>query len=293
MQIGLDGTGFLFLGFPDNQAQASGMSFTTKETRSGKTWFSFKALKLGTFDLDFVQQDNTAGTSQKETVRVHVVNDKDFTSAVQAAPAQDGSVTGAVETGDPVFADKLAGLGAPEAAITELLKGYRDGNPSVNEQLAQLYTRIGSWDAAARYWQKNLAAGAPWGDAAVVGLVRAAAVQKDQVALLAQLKRFEALSLPGAEEPTVMALRMERDLNQVGIGLDLATHYLARWPEGKWMDEVEFTAAQLLEADSAFRDIVRARDLYRDIVATYPVGDFAGPARERLQYIERHFLQVR
>ncbi len=291
MNIGLDGTSFLFLGFPDSQAQSGGMSFKSKEIRAGKTWFTFAALKLGTYDLDFVQQENATGTSTKETVRVHVVNDQDFTAAVGQQPAQDG--TPPVDAGDPAFADKLSNLGANEAAIAELQKGYKDGNPALNDKIAGLYARIGSWDAAGKYWQKNLSLPGPYVNAAVIGLVRVAAAQNDQGGLLAQLKKLLAMNDPSMEEPMVQALRMERAQGQVGVGLDLAGEYASRFPSGQWLDEVEFIAAQLLEADSPFRDIARARDLYRNIVATYPVGDFAAPARDRLQYIERHFFQVR
>jgi hypothetical protein len=51
--------------------------------------------------------------------------------------------------------------------------------------------------------------------------------------------------------------------------------------------------AQLLEADSRFRDIARARDLYLQVTRNYPESPFAGLASERLLYIERHFFQVR
>src|SRR5208337_4790129 len=82
LQVGLDGVGYLFLGFPDARGQADGMSFKSKENRNNKTWFTFQALKLGTYDLDFLQQDNTAGRTTRETVRVHVVSDQDFNAAV-------------------------------------------------------------------------------------------------------------------------------------------------------------------------------------------------------------------
>jgi tetratricopeptide (TPR) repeat protein len=293
VQIGLGGTGFLFLGFPDAQANSGGMSFKTKETRDGKTWFTFQALKLGTYDLDFLQQDNTNGSSARETVRVHVVSDQDFNAAVSSAQAVNASSSASPEAGDPGFADRLSGAGAYEAAVTELLKGYQEGNPDLNDRIARLYLLMGSYEAAAKYYQKNLTPPGPLADAAVLGLVRVAAAQRDQVGLMAQLKRLLLIKDPAAEEPLILAMRLERDRAQVGVGLDLAAEYLTRYPDGQWRDEAEFTAAQLLEADSPFRDIAKARDFYRDVVSRYPVGDFAAPARERLQYIERHFYQIR
>ena len=291
MQFGLDGSSFLFLGFPDAVARTAGMSFISKEIKDGQTWFMFQALKLGTYDLDFLQQDNSTGTSTKETVRVHVVSDQDFNAVMSQQPAAGGSPA---EVGDPAFAARLAGVGANEAAVAELLKGYVDGNPALNDQVAGLYMRMGSYDAAAKYYQKNLSlSSVPYANAAVLGLIRVAASQKDQVGLLAQLKKFLSIRDPAAEEPLIIALRMERDQAQVGVGLDLAAEYLSRYPAGMWRDEAAFIAAQFLEADSPFRDIARARELYKQIVALDPTSDFAAASQVRLQYIERHFFQVR
>ena len=65
------------------------------------------------------------------------------------------------------------------------------------------------------------------------------------------------------------------------------------YPDGKWRDEADFLLAQLLENDSAFRDIARARELYGSLLKRFPESAFADAARERLRYIERHFYQVR
>ena len=293
LQIGLDGTGFLFLGFPDSVQQGEGMSFKSKETRSNKTWFTFKALKLGTFDLDFLQQDNSTGKSAKETVRVRVVSDQDFNAAVGQQPGLDSSGSGSVETGDPAFAERLKSLGSYEAAITELLKGYKDGNPALNDQIASLYMRLGSYDAAGKYYGKNLATQNAFTQGAVLGMVRIAVAQKDQAGLMATLKQFLAINDPAIEEPLIQAARLEKSLLETGVGLELAGEYVKRFPTGSWSDEAQFLMAQFLEADSQFRDIARARTLYRDILATWPESLFADTARQRLLYIESHFFQVR
>jgi len=293
LQIGLEGTGFLFLGFPDTAAQSEGMSFKSKENRSGKTWFTFQAIKLGTYDLDFVKQDNTTGKSTKETVRVHVVEDKDFNAAVAQQPQQDATVTGAVETGDPQFAGRLSRLGSYEAAVAELLKGYKDGNPPLNDQIAGLYMRMGSYEAAGKYYGKNLSPQNAFTSSAVTGLVRIAVFQNDQQGLLFYLKQFLALKDPSMEEPLIQCVRMEKARSEIGMALDLAGEYLKRFPDGAWRDEADYLTAQLLEADSQFRDLARARDLYSGILTSHPESAFADTARQRLQYIDRHFIQVR
>ncbi|HET6451982.1 MAG TPA: hypothetical protein VFI08_11760 [Spirochaetia bacterium] len=290
LQVGLDGVGFLFLGLPD--AQSDGMSFKSKENKDNRTLFTFQALKLGTYDLDFLQQDNMAGKTSRETVRVHVVSDQDFTAAVagQAAPAADASGT---DAGDPLFAQKLATVGSYQAAVAELLKGYRDGNPSLNDQIASLYMKMGSYDAAEKYYEKNLAPQTDFTPRAVVGLVKVAVIQDDQQALLARLKQFLAVSDASAEEPLIRAVRMEKAHGEVGMALDLASEYVTRYPSGSWRDEADFLTAQLLEADSAFRDIARARQLYSAILTDHPESTFADAARQRVLYIDRHFYQIR
>ena len=293
VQIGLDSSGFLFLGFPDKSPQADGMSFRGKENRNNKTWFTFKALKLGTYDLDFLLQENTTGKSSKETVRVHVVSDPDFASAVNQQPEQGQAVSGAGEAGDTAFAARLSNLGEYESAIGELLKGYKDGKPALNDQIALLYMRTGAWDAAGKYYSKNLIPQTTFTPSAVAGLVRIAIAQKDQLALMSYLKQFLAITDPAAEETLIQAARMERERSETGVGLDLAAEYAARYPDGKWRDEADFLLAQLLENDSAFRDIARARELYGSLLKRFPESAFADAARERLRYIERHFYQVR
>ncbi len=289
LQVGLDGVGFLFLGLPD--AQSDGMAFKSKENRDNRTLFTFQALKLGTYDLDFLQQDNMAGKSSRETVRVHVVSDQDFNAAVSGeaaapeAPAQD--------SGDPLFAQKLATVGSYQAAIAELLKGYRDGNPGLNDQIAALYMRMGSYDAAEKYYSKNLTPPSDFTTRAVIGLVKVAVAQDDQQALLSWLKQFLQASDPGVEEPLIQAVRMEKAHAEIGMALDLAGEYVKRYPAGAWRDEADFLTAQLLEADSQFRDIARARQLYSAILTDHPESPFAERARQRVLYIDRHFYQVR
>jgi hypothetical protein len=292
VRIGLDGPGFLFLGFPDNFPQPAGISFKGKETKSGKSTFTFKALRLGVYDLDFLQQDNTAGATTRETVRVHVVSDLEFASEVEGKASRSGA-EGQPESADPEYAEKLARLGANEAAIAELLKGYRNGDYRTNDRLASLYMLSSDYDAAEKYYLKNLAAANAFADRAVMGLFRIAIVRSDQKGILSRLKQFLALNDPAAEELCIQAARVESAMRQIGIGLELASEYAKRYPEGKWRAEADFIAAQLLESDSPFRDIARARGLYQGILNGFPVSAFANPARERLQYIERHFFQVR
>ena len=240
LQIGLDGSGFLFLGFPDRSPEGDGMSFKGKETRDAKTWFSFKAVKLGTYDLDFLKQDNATGSSSKETVRVHVVSDSDF----QAAVAQSqGPVQASTEPGDPCLCRKAFQSWAIRRCNCRAPQGLPRGQPGAQRPDCAAVLPHRLYDAAAKYFTKNLAEQGRW-ESAVLGLARVAIAQKDQPELLSLLKRLLSVKDQGLEETLVAAVRFEREKQEVGLGIDLATEYLSRYPDGKWRDEADYLLAR-------------------------------------------------
>ena len=95
--------------------QADGMSFKTKENRNNKTWFTFQALKLGTYRPRFPATGQHGGKDRaKETVRVHVVSDQDFNAAVAPQPGPDSpGASAAAESGDPAFAHEALDASGP------------------------------------------------------------------------------------------------------------------------------------------------------------------------------------
>jgi TolA-binding protein len=292
IEIGLDGVGFLFLGFADRQTDS--MTFKARTVKDGKTFFTFKALKLGTWDLDFQQQDNTTGATRVEGVRVVVLEEADFAAAVQrqTAPGREAAPAD-VETGRMEWAEKLAALGKETAAIAEYLKGYREGNPELNDRIATLYTRTGDGAAAEKYWLKNVGAASPWGDRAVVGIARLAVARGDLDGYLKWHRQLLAVSAEPIDDVLVDAALAARAKGDVGLGIDLLSEYGRRYPEGRRMDEAAFVTAGLLETDSQFRDLKRSRDLYAALLREFPESVHADEALERLRYLEQHFFTIR
>jgi TolA-binding protein len=292
IEIGLDGVGFLFLGFADRQTDS--MTFKARAVKEGKTFFTFKALKLGTWDLDFQQQDNTTGATRIESVRVAVLEEADFAAAVQRQTSQGGeAVSEAFEAGRLEWAEKLVALGKETAAIAEYLKGYREGNPDLNDRIAALYTRTGDGAAAEKYWRKNVGAASPWGDRAVVGIARLAIARGDLDGYLAWHRQLLAVSAEPIDDVLVDAALAARAKGDVGLGIDLLSEYGRRYPKGKRMDEAAFVTAQLLEAESPFRDLKSSRDLYAALLREFPESAHAPEAVERLRYLEQHFFTIR
>lgn len=58
-------------------------------------------------------------------------------------------------------------------------------------------------------------------------------------------------------------------------------------------DTLLFRLAGLLERDWDGRDLRRARDLYRRVVDEYPLSGHWDAARERIEYLNRHFFYIR
>ncbi len=292
VEVGLDGEGFLFLGFADRQTD--GMTFKARTVKDGKTFFRFKALKLGTWDLDFQQQDNATGTTRVEGVRVVVLEEAEFAEAVQRQTASGGeAVLEDIETGRWEWAEKLASIGKETAAIAEYLKGYREGNPELNDRIAVLYNGTKDAAAAEKYWRKNIGTASPWGDRAVVGLARLAVARGDLDGYLAWHRQLLAVSTVPIGDVLVDAALAARTGGDVGLGIDLLSEYGRRYPEGGRMDQAAFVTAQLLEADSPFRDLKRSRDLYAALLREFPESGHAAEAAERLRYLDQHFFTIR
>ena len=292
IEIGLDGVGFLFLGFADRQNDS--MTFKARTVKDGRTFFTFKALKLGTWALDFQQQDNASGASRIESVQVVVLEEADFAAAVQRQTAGGGEAAPeSFEAGRFEWAEKLVALGKEHAAIAEYLKGYREGNPELNDRIAALYARTGDAEAAGKYWRRNVGAATPWSDRAVVGLARAAVAQGDLDGYLAWHRQLLAVSAVPIDDVLVDAALAASAKGEVGLGIDLLSEYGRRYPEGKRMDEAAFVTARLLEAESPFRDLKRSRDLYAALLREFPESAHAEEAAARLQYLDQHFFTIR
>jgi TolA-binding protein len=294
IEIVLDGAGYLFLGFADRQTD--GMSFRARTVKDGRTSFTFKALGLGTWDLDFQQQDAATGTTRVEGVKVVVLEDADFAAAVQRQAAGTGPAAGALadlETGRVEWAEKLVALGRAKQAIAEYLKGYREGDADLDDRIAALYAATGDGAAAGKYWLKNVGAAAPYGDRAVVGLARLAVTRGDLDGYLQWHRRLLAVVDEPIDDVLVDAALEARRQGDAGLGIDLLAEYGRRYPGGERLDEAVFVTAQLLEADSAFRDLKRSRDLYAALLAQFPESAHAAEAAERLRWLDQHIFIVR
>ncbi|MFO8043970.1 MAG: hypothetical protein R6U25_12265 [Alkalispirochaeta sp.] len=118
------------------------------------------------------------------------------------------------------------------------------------------------------------AGGASEEEAAAVGAggVPTDLAQADYAELLARVDDLEAAGDHQGAVDLLEAMRRE------GMGRD---------------DELIMRLAQLYESEWSGRDLPHARELYHRVVDNYPLSRWRGPARERIEYLNRHFFHIR
>ena len=289
VEIGFDGEGWLFLGRPDKKS-LEGLTFLSKDTGSRGSSFIFLAQEYGDYELGFQLQDNSKGSVQIQTVRLRVVGEEEFSSLLAASSGARGEAGQAKERYGR--AERLASLGELQSALGEFLAAYQEGNPYLNDRIAALYAQMGEPLAARTYFERNLDAPAEYADRAVLGLIRAGLALNDPELILPYLDSFLALQSTAIDREILGVARLQKERGRYGPAFALLEEYLKRYPAGASRDEVYFLLGQLFEADSPYRDLLKARDSYRRVYDEFPESLFAADSYGRLRYLERHFFHI-
>jgi hypothetical protein len=89
----------------------------------------------------------------------------------------------------------------------------------------------------------------------------------------------------------VRRAKQEFDAGRVEPALLILDAMRQRYPSGT--DEAWWLYGQLLEANSASRDVRLALEYYRRLVREYPQSGRAGDAQRRIAYLERYYFNIR
>ena len=113
----------------------------------------------------------------------------------------------------------------------------------------------------------------------------------DTEAMIAALEsgEFDTAGVSEDRLRDMVALLGERAEHDSGVRL-LEAMLGAGVAEGDW---ILYTLAQLLESPWEGRDVRRARGLYRRLVDEYPFSVHWDAARERIEFLNRHFFYIR
>ena len=287
--ISLEGNGWLYIGLDGEETgnrREQGIEFLSTEYSGNHNSFSFETAEYGQYLLRFQLQDARRGTVQNEYISLKVVPDDEFTALVAAVRDSDSTQE---EPQNP-YAEKLFAIGEWEAALTEFLKNYQDGNPQLNDRIATVYAAMGAHEAALKYYSKNLETADAYAERAVLGLVRSSVALGDEKLLADYLETFLGANTTGRDLLNVA--RFQGDSGHAAVALDMYQEYLKRFPWGDQLDEVYFRLARLYELDLTQRDLEKSRSYYQKVYDEYPESLYSDESRQRLRYLERYFFRI-
>ncbi len=285
--INLEKEGWLFLGSENNE-QLNGLKLISNEQSGGYSNFTFNALELGYYELKFLHQDNRNGTQATDTIFVTVLTDNEF----------ENKLTGnVIETSNPeadfTYADSLMTAREYEYAITEYLKNYRESNSYLNDRIAEAYSNMGNNSLAMQYWIKNINTNAEYAEKAVIGIVNSSIATDDYSTLLRYVNRLPNIASTSIEEVLLHLTEYYKSRQDYQTAIDTYNLFMTRYPFSRMLDKMYFLMGTLYEENSSVRDFEKAIIFYEMIYEKFPESTKSRAARDRVDYINRHFFYIR
>ena len=234
-------------------------------------------------------------------MRVSVVKDEEFDRFIS------GGTRGALsEIESYQYAERLVELGRFEEALDEYLKRYREGSPYLNDRIADLSLRTSRFDAAMQYWLKNWqkqtaaslngeseSANHDYSNRAIAGIIRSCIAKDDHPTLLMYANPFLNIESISIDRETVMMVKYLIDKRDFRRAKEILQHYLQSHPKSVIMDQVLFLFGRIYEENREQRNYKLARDAYSRVYTDFPESIFADTAKEKADFLNRHFFFVR
>jgi hypothetical protein len=235
-------------------ALSDGIMFSGKRFESVNAVFTLEAKKPGDYLLWFQKQDSFSGVVYDEYVLVTVRARGDgTTSSTVAKGGASGAATGAT-----------SGAGAAAVPESSSAKAATQGAASGASSLGASAATAGASTSAA-------------GTSGSLEAVEAA--------------RVAPSAIPESPEGILLAAKNELQAGRVPSAMALLDAYVVRYPAG--CDELYWLYGVAFEQSGPFRDIKKAYAFYKKLVEDYPMSPWWEKAKERMTYIERHYLQLR
>lgn len=280
IEISFNNNGWIFAGYIKDD-DAKGVKYLAKDTTYRESLFTFKSIKTGSYDLEFILQDHTTGSQQREIVRVHVVEDTEF--------VPDNSAD-FITTNN--LAEDFYNQGLYQHALEEYLKIYDEASPLLNEKIAELYERLGQEDSAVPYWESNLERE---DDYSLTAAERLLSYSLDTGNTEKIVRYLDCVLRSGKIVPGSEILKIVHQLQkkqEYDEAISVMDNYLSLCSNSESRDAFYFLLGGLYESNSGIRDLKLAKQYYEKIISEYPAGSYVQPARKRLQYLNRHFFYI-
>ncbi len=283
--INLENNGWLFLG-SDNNEQLNGLKLVSSDQSGGYSNFTFNALELGYYELKFLHQDNIRGIQTTDTIHVTVLTDTEFENKLTNNNTDIGET-------DFTYAENLMNAGQYAPAVTEFLKNYRESNSYLNDRIAEAYSEMSNHSLAVQYWLKNINTNAEYSEKAVLGIVNSSIAADDYATLLRYVNRLSNISSLSIDEVLIDLTEYYKNKQDYEAAIDTYNQFMTRYSFSRLLDKMYFLMGSLYEENSAYRDFEKAVIFYEMIYENFPESTNSRNARERVDYINRHFFYIR
>ncbi|MBN1524773.1 MAG: hypothetical protein JW904_09830 [Spirochaetales bacterium] len=286
IEVSFPENGWLLLSVPQ---KADGLEYLSHSNNEKQTVFYFRGHSEGDFLLPFQLQDSMRGLFKNESIMISIVSDDEFTSIMGRKKSGD-----AVSSNDAIEeAFRLREQGQTDAALDGFLNAYREGDPRLNNAIASIYFQKNNFPQALLYWRKNQGADEPYNTNAVIGISKALRLSKNTAQLLPHVK-VVLLNRNGPIENELLELiRYFSNFNEDPVLIDLFGVWLDRYRFSPEAAEIYYRLAKFFENNIQYRDFQRSREYYNVVVQEYPGSRYAMLSRERIDYINRHYIKVR
>ena len=161
-------------------------------------------------------------------------------------------------------------------------------NPSPELDTPREAVAAGRFEDAFALWEDNAGRSGPEGRAARENIVRQASL----LGVMAPLVKWLNPYIQDGPDPLILETVLERLTNTVGYqkqSISVLEALLARERRDEWLYRLAF----LLEQPGERRDIDRAAQLYRELVASRTLSIWRDRAEKRISRLERHYYRVR
>ncbi len=286
IDISLQEKGWIFTG---ESRGREGITFENRVIRENSTLFVFRVVDLGDYTLQFQRQNLSQGIVYIEKIHVKVLPDEEFFKAVSGGEVV---IEGRGE-GDYRAAGRMLKSGRNDEALEEYLRQYVEGDPEIDNTIADLSFSLGKNDLAEKFWEKNISPDSPYRDLALYGKFRVGVATKNQRTYDLLLEEIMELDLPEKESALVEAALFQEEAGNYNEVIYLLEFVLDAYSVDIKADFACFKLATLYETVSEVKNIQKAYDYYERILLDYPTSIYWEPAVERMEYLERHFLHIR
>ncbi|MFW6223686.1 MAG: tetratricopeptide repeat protein, partial [Spirochaetota bacterium] len=303
VRLSLGNGGWVYLG---EESGEDGLSFRRRYSEDGETVFVFSVDEPGEYVVRFQRQDLDRGIFREERVALEARSDSGTAPETASGAASESTSERASESpaddqqdeapaADLDEAYALLDEGRREAALEAFLQSYPVGDPEVHGLIARLAFDLGRWETARSHWDRNLDAGEPFARDARLGLFRTALETEDAEPAWEHYRELAggetdagAPDIPGEELLRLGSLLLESgDPSRAVEPLEV---YMEAGGTPEDPAALYYRLGQLHEER---RDARGAMEYYRRVVEDYPLSRHWQAAQERVQYLRRHFFDIR